>query len=94
MRLLLLLPLLTLAGCHAPTRAEYEQANGLPIVAEHEHDNGDVQVVYGPDRNPSIDPVTGDYRCAQGMRVAVYRDGVLTRKWFQPHERMPGQVTP
>lgn len=83
---LLPLPILFLAGCGSLTRAEYEHANGLPVMAECKHDNGDVQVVYGPDRNPGIDPVSGEYSCPEGVRVAIYRDGTLVKRWFQESE--------
>jgi hypothetical protein len=91
MRLLPLLPILLLAGC-GYTRAEYEQANGLPILATHALTEGKyagaTMVVYGPDKDPRIDPAAGDYSCPEGVRVAIYRDGVLVARWFQEHEKM------
>lgn len=84
MRLLALIPLFALCGCTSYTRAEYEEAINLPILAEHEKD-GTTLVVYGPDYDPRIDPATGIYVCPAGVRVAKFRNGVLIAKYFQEH---------
>lgn len=84
---LILLPLL-LAGCGSLTRAQYESANALPILAEHEQD-GTLLVIYGPDYDPCIDPMTGVYTCPIGVRVAKYRDGVLVQRYFEPSKKLP-----
>lgn len=83
-----------LPGCGSMTRVDYERSNGLPVMAEHvvtEADDlsrakvGDVVVVYGPDLDPRID-FAGTYTCPEGVRVAIYRDGTLVKRWFQKSE--------
>ena len=87
MKPLYLLPILLLTGC-GYTRAEYEAAAKLPVLVEFDMPNGDRRVVYGPDYDPQINPVTGHYTCKQGVRVVTYRDGVAVAKWFQEHGRL------
>lgn len=101
-KLLFLSPILLLAGCGSLTRAEYERANPLPFQSEYvvtDKDDtsksglqaGDVIVTMGPDHDPRINPVTGEYSCKRGDRVAVYRDGILIRRWFQEFSVMKGE---
>lgn len=90
MRYLILLPALLLAGCGSLTRGDYEKANALPILAEHEQD-GTTLVIYGPDYDPRIDPTTGTYSCQKGVRIAKYRDGVLVARFFQADSVMVGK---